>query len=187
MPSTDLTCNQCGFQGTAAVLWGDFRYVEGGREIPLSRTLGWCTSCSDFVPMEDFSIKDELLGEIDEAMDAIKVRTKRWVSFPLLGRTRKDRQDELERLSALIAHLALIGERNGSERCLHCGSTSVQRFDGDYSEPDSYASKGTTVNTGFLHPGCGGEFLASINPLRLNLIFEPRLYSVEGHGLDRQT
>jgi hypothetical protein len=133
--------------------------------------------------MEDFAIKDELLAKIERVLHPINVRTKRWASFSLLTRTRQDRQNELERLSGLIAHLALIGQRKGSERCLKCGSVDVARFDGTYSKPNSYASKGTTVNTGFCHPGCGGEFLASVNPVRLNLIFEPRLYSVEGHEL----
>jgi len=187
MPSTDLVCSKCEFQGSNAVVWGDFRYVGGEREIPLSRTLGWCADCSDFVPMEDFTIKDELLDEIRETLEAISVRTNQWASFSLLKRTRKHRLYEVESLSALIAHLALIGERCGSERCLQCGSTSVQRFDGHYSEPDSYASKGTTVNTGFCHPGCGGTFLASINPMRFNLIFEPRFYSLNGDRFDRQT
>ncbi len=185
MPYSDLICNQCGFHGSDAVVWGDFRYIKGELEIPLSRTLGWCSDCSDFVPMEDFAIEDELLSEIDEALKPISVRAKRWALFSILNR--KDRLNELERLAALIAHLALIGERKGMEKCLHCGSTNVERFDGTYSKPNSYASKGTTDNTGFHHPGCGGEFLASVNPIRLNMIFEPRLYSVEGHGLDRQT
>jgi len=99
MPSVDLTCNQCGFQGSAAVVWGDFRYVEGDREIPVSRTLGWCSDCSNFVPMEDFAIKDELLAEIERILHPISVRTKRWASFYLLKRTRQDRLNELERLS----------------------------------------------------------------------------------------
>jgi hypothetical protein len=185
MAATDLICNQCGFQGTAAVLWGDFRYIKGGLEIPLSRTLGWCSDCSDFVPMEDFAIRDELLVEIQEALAPITVRTKRWASFALLGRTRRERLDEVERLSALIAHLALIGERKGMEKCLHCGSTNVERFDGTYSKPNSYASRGTTDNTGFSHPGCGGEFLASVNPIRLNMIFDPRLYTLDGDRLHR--
>ena len=185
MASTDLVCSKCEFKGSDAVVWGDFRYIKGGLEIPLSRTLGWCASCSDFTPIEDFAIKDELLSDIDEALEAIKVRTRRWASFSVLGRTRKERQDELVRLSALIAHLALIGERKGMERCLHCGSASVERFDGDYSGLAPYASKETTVNTGFYHPGCGGEFMASIHPMRFHYIFEPRFFSVEGYRLDR--
>jgi hypothetical protein len=126
-----------------------------------------------------------LLSDIDKALDAINDRTKRWFSFTLLARTRKDRLDELQRLSALIALLALIGERHGMERCLHCGSVNVVRFDGDYSGLAPYASKEITVNTGFSHPGCGGEFMASINPMRFHHIFEPRLYSVDGYRLDR--
>ncbi|MCX2983416.1 hypothetical protein EYC98_21360 [Halieaceae bacterium IMCC14734] len=184
MPSTDLICDKCGFQGSDDVVWGDFRYIKDGLEIDLSRTLGWCADCSDFVPMEDFAVKDKLLSDIDEALEAIKVRTKRWALFSLLNR--KDRLDELERLSALIAQLALIGERKGCERCLQCGSVNVERFDGDYSGLAQYASKETTVNTGFLHPGCGGEFMASINPMRFHCIFEPRLFSVNGHRLDHQ-
>jgi hypothetical protein len=185
MAPTDLVCSKCEFKGSNAVVWGDFRYIKGGLEIDLSRTLGWCACCSDFVPIEDFAIKDELLADIDEALEAIKLRAIRWLSFSLLGRTRKDRQDELGRLSVLIALLALIGERKGMEKCLHCGSASVERFDETYSRPNSYASKGTTDNTGFHHPGCGGTFLASVNPIRLNFIFEPRLYSVDGYRLDR--
>jgi len=185
MPSTDLVCDKCGFKGSNTVMWGNFRYVEGGHEIPLSRILGWCVDCSDFVAMEDFSTNDDIVAEIEKTLDALKVRTKRWGSFSLLKSTRKDRLAEVERLSGLIAHLALIGERKGMERCLHCGSVNVERFDGTYSKPNSYASKGTTDNTGFYHPGCGGEFLASISPMRFNVIFEPRFYSLNGDRLDR--
>ena len=184
MPSTDLVCNKCGFSGSDDVVWGDFRYVEGDREIPLSRTLGWCADCSDFAPIEDFAIKDRLLAEIERTLRSIKVRTKRWASFSLLKSTRKDRLDELERLSALIGHLALIGERNGSERCLQCGSVNVERFDGNYSELDSFGSDERTINTGFYHPGCGGEFLASVNPARFSIIFHPKFYSMDGYRLD---
>jgi hypothetical protein len=181
MPSTDLICDKCEFKGSDAVVWGDFRYIKGGLEIPLSRTLGWCAECSDFVPIEDFAIKDELLSDIDEALERITVRTKRWASFSLLKSTREHRLNELERLSALIALLALVGERKGMEKCLHCGSLNVERFNGDYSGLDPYSSDKRAIPTGFYHSGCGGEFMASVNPIRLNLIFEPRLYSVDGH------
>jgi hypothetical protein len=56
-------------------------------------------------------------------------------------------------VSALIAQLALAGERNGSERCLECGSVNVERFDGNYSELDPYGTEGATIHTGFFHPG----------------------------------
>ena len=184
MPSTDLVCNKCTFKGSNAVVWGDFRYVEGDREIPLSRSLGWCADCSNFVPMEDFAIKDELLAEMQKALEPIRVRAKRWVSFSLLGRTRKHRLSELDGLSALITQLALAGERNGSERCLGCGSVNVEQVSGTCSGLDPYGSENAAVHTGFFHPGCGGEFLASISPMRFHYIFEPRLYSLDGRRLD---
>ncbi len=184
MPSTDLVCDKCGFQGSTAAVWGDFRYIEGGREIPLTRTLGWCADCCNFVPMEDFAIKDELSAEIERILHPISVRTKRWASFSLLKRTREHRLNELERLSGLIAHLALIGERNGSERCLQCGSVNVERFDGNFLELDPYGTDGATIHTGFFHPGCGGEFLASVSPMRFNVIFEPKFYLVDGERID---
>ncbi|EEB77579.1 hypothetical protein GPB2148_1312 [marine gamma proteobacterium HTCC2148] len=187
MPSTNLVCDKCGFQGSAAVVWGDFRYVDGDREIPVSRTLGWCADCSNFVPMEDFAVKDELLSEIDETLKPLTVRAKRWASFSLFRRTRQDRLDEVERLAALIAYLALIGERKGSERCLQCGSVNVEQFNGNYSDLDPYSSNQTAIHTGFFHPGCGGEFLASINPIRFHLRFEPKFYSADGYRLGRPT
>jgi hypothetical protein len=187
VPSTDLVCSKCESKGSDAGVQSDFRYVEGSREIPLSRTLGWCADCCDFVPTKDFAVKDELLSEIDEALRPIIVRAKGWTSFALLGRTRKRRMNAIDMLSGLIANQALIGERKGMEKCLHCGSVNVERFDRSYSKSDSYAAKSATENTGFFHTGCGGESLASGNPVRLNMIFEPRLYSVDGHRLDRET
>lgn len=185
MPSTDLTCSKCGLRGSNAVVWGDFRYIEGDREIPLSRTLGWCADCCKFVPMEDFAIKDRLLAEIEEILRPIKERVNQRVSFSLLSGTRQHRLNEIDRLSTLVEQLVLIGDRKGSERCLKCGSVSVERFDGDYTGLDPYESGEKTVNTGYYHPGCGGEFLASISPIRFNIIFEPRFYSKDGHRLDR--
>ena len=184
MPSTDLVCNKCDFRGSNAVVWGDFRYVVDGREIPLERRLGWCTDCSNFVPMEDFSIKDELLVQSEGILESMRIRTKRWASFLMLGSTRQDRLNELERLSGLIDQLALIGKRNGSERCLKCGSANVERFSGIYAGLHPYSSDQEAIQTGFLHPGCGGEFLASTCPIRFHLRFDPKFYSVDGYRLD---
>ena len=73
-------------------------------------------------------------------------------------------------------------KRIGTEKCLECGGTDISKFDGDYTlEYDSGRGLFTgTKRTGFNHPGCGGEIIASSNPVRLNIAFTPKYYDFNG-------
>jgi len=186
MPTTDLECDKCGFQGGSGVLHGDFRYVDGECEIPLDRTLGWCADCQEFVPIEQFDDIEEVAAEIERVLYEMSIIEKKWLPVSLFSNRRKQRLARLEQLAGLTKRLALIERRKGHEKCLSCGSVNVSRFDGDYSEIDSFKYSQKIIHTGYLHPGCGGEILATLCPMRFSIIFEPKCYSVNGDRIEGQ-
>src|SRR3989304_4989566 len=63
-------CDSCDFRAGSAVIWGDFIYrLQGGEEISLNRTFGWCHSCASVEPIEDLSDKpNEDLSDRDEVI-----------------------------------------------------------------------------------------------------------------------
>ena len=186
IPWTDLDCDKCGFHGDDSVVLGNSRYVDGDCEIRLRKTLGWCSNCKEFVPIEHFEDNEEVAAEIEKILDGVKVRTKKRLSISLFGNRRKERLNRLEELPGLIKRLVLIEKRKGREKCLHCGSVNVSRFDGDYSQIDPYRPDGKSVHTGYLHPGCGGEILATASPMRFFNTFEAKLYSINGDRIEGQ-
>ena len=81
--------------------------------------------------------------------------------------------------------IKLSRKRIGSERCLLCGGNSVRPFDGDV---DVKMSSGLTYkgqnNTGSIHPGCGGEFIAEGSNMRFAVRLRTRIYSPDGDKIE---
>ena len=129
--------------------------------------------------MEFFEDKDEVEAEIVSVITGGRGAKLR--SFFGLGVSPKS----LEAVKPLQRRLELIEERSGNERCLNCGSFDVKRFDGDFSQLNHFAGDTNAIPTGFMHPECGGEFLATADPIRLFYKFAPKFYSVDGGRLNR--
>ena len=185
-PFTNLECDKCGFRGSDGVVYGVFRYVAGDSEIPIRRTLGWCSDCRKFAAIEDFNDKEEVVAEIAKIQNELRTNTQKRLSISLFSNRHKQRLNRLEQLPGLIKRLALIEKRKGREKCLSCGSDNVSRFDGGYSQIDPFASDQDAIHTGYMHPGCGGEFLATASPMRFFIKYEAKFYSVDGDRIERQ-
>jgi hypothetical protein len=184
IPFTTLECDKCGFQGGDGLVNGDFRYVDGHFEMPVRRTLGWCSDCQSFAPIEDFNDKEEVTTEIQKIIEESKIPTRKRLSFSLFSKPRNKRVNRFSEIPALNKRLALIEKRQGHEKCLHCGSVNVSRFDGDYSEIDTFTYSQKIIHTGYFHPGCGGEILATASPMRFFIKYEPKFYSVDGYRIE---
>lgn len=184
IPFTNLECDKCGFQGGNGVVYGDFRYVDGDSEILLERTLGWCSDCQGFVAVEQFDDREEVAAKIEKIQDEVRIGKNKRPSFSLFNKRPKQPLDRRDQLPGLFRRLALIEKRKGQEKCLHCGSVNVSQFDGDYSQVDPFASEQETIHTGYFHPGCGGEILATASTMRFFIKYQPKFYSVDGYRIE---
>jgi len=168
--------------------WGIFEYQDTEGRYPCNRQLGWCADCNDLVPMEDFSNPDSYAEHIEDRLHWLKSETySAWQAFlNALSRRRRTRHQEW----LVEAEAALRGLRNGqlrrgTERCLKCGSQAVSSFDGCVDvrlSDDGMVFEGRNP-TGYLHPGCGGEFVAEGSEMRFSMRFFTRVYSPEGYLL----
>jgi len=182
MPFINLDCDKCDFHGSSMTTWGDFRYIANKSELNINRLLGWCFNCKKLAPVEDFSDIDEVIAEIGELTTDLKSDYEKWLSYLFLILTRKHTVYRINEISDLTKRLHLIRQRKGSEKCLTCGSENIKIFDGDYSleyEVMEGVFQGTK-HTGFIHPECGGEIIASSNAMRLNMKFTPQCYNFDG-------
>ena len=180
-------CDKCDFQGNSTITWGDFKYVNEGKETNVNRDLGWCFECNKLVPIEDFSDSDRVIDLIELTTKELegKANNKFSISF-------SKRDGKVYLINEILEYsqrLKFIRERIGSEKCLMCGSMEIKPFDGDYSfEPKEYMKRpfNSTKNTGFIHPGCGGGIIAKYNPVRINLESLSRYYSIDGKPLNSE-
>jgi len=183
LPTTTLECESCGYTGSTGVMFGDYRYVVGDREYCVNRTLGWCSVCDGFVPIEEFGDEKlalaELEGSIAEAnkefRSAIMLYLTRW------ARTRRD--SILDDLSEAAFRLKIAKDRRGTEKCLRCSSQEVAPVNCSVFPQYYYEDNDTKTTLDFTHPDCGGNFMASACPIRFNRIFEPEYFSCTGHKL----
>ena len=182
MPSIDLTCEKCQFKGSTRRIWGRYSYLDGRYKYPVDRELGWCYSCSDFAAIERFDAYKAYYEASDclKRIDQLNSQT-RFVMFKKNKALMNHCQEELE---DAIFRQYQASRRKDTERCLTCGSYHVEPFDGDYELEYSNLQYRGSKRTGFLHPGCGGEFIATPNPVRLNVTFDEQLYDIEGTCLN---
>lgn len=179
MPSIDLDCNKCEHSGSSMALWGRYSYTDGEHEINIHRDLGWCFGCERLTAVESLSITDyckDMHGYISELSRLTKHSLL--LLFSKYSRARiKLLQGKIKVTNDLIAQIA-GGKRE--PRCLSCGSTHVDPFDGDYSLEYEGLNYDGEKKTGYIHKGCGGEFIAKPNPLRFNMKFPHLLYNLSG-------
>ncbi len=182
MPSINLTCEKCNFHGSTVATWGRFSYLYNETEIPVDRELGWCFGCNKLRPIECFC-PDETLKVLEEnTLELEKLQSKiLWLVIRKIFYSDEAYYKEKIKTSALALYIA--SKRSGTEVCLECGGSEVSYFDGDYQlEYGGMLYKGEK-RTGFLHPDCGGEFIATPSPIRLNIRFKTRYYNINGQFL----
>lgn len=188
VPHINLSCEKCATTSGTVQLYGSRIYRDGDLEIPLRCTLGWCQSCENLRAVEHFDDADQIRKDICN-LDAELSQYCSTFLQRLLNRLkpayRKNRIWQKAQRDALIRRLELIGKRRGDEACLTCGSRQIREFDGDckLEMGDNFLYRGSK-RTGFLHPGCGGEFIAEACDFRFHLARITKCYSVDGVLVD---
>ena len=180
--SVNLNCDICGFESSTREVWGEFYYINNHLKTPVNRALGWCEQCSKFCPIEDFSNQISICEEIDSLIKYFKNDYSQ-KSVLLIGKKlREDRLFKLELIGVLNEQSKIISKRIGSEKCLNCGSTNVEILISDcLSRIDERIRHSTgSIRTGYIHPNCGGEIIATPSPLHIQMEFTPRYYRSDG-------
>ena len=184
VPSIEFICEKCSHTGSTGLLHGPMMYRHSDKEHDVNRCLGWCHDCDGFASIEDFSDTDELLKKLVKVTDELQYLYGKRIALFLASGARFRRDSLLDCLSETSFRLDLVRKRKGEEKCLRCGCSDVVPFDGSFPRVEFYHHCPEPSATGFRHPGCGGEFIASISPIRFNLIFESQLFSIDGDRLD---
>ncbi len=187
MPTYDLICSRCDYQSSSMVTWGRFVYEDGNSAFPCKHQLGWCENCAGFVPMEAFDASDQEFQEIESSHDWLRrYSDSAWQHFLnwLIPSRRKWLTRQHDRLEGAIKVMKLSMKRKGTERCLDCGSRNVVPFRGNIGVTlaDNFVFAGSS-NTGFIHPHCGGEFIAKGSGTRYLVRFTTRRYDTEGERI----
>lgn len=180
VPSKILTCDKCGLRSPMSRSSGNFKYLIGRNEVTVSSALGWCHDCNDFQAIEHFDAERHW----DEILECRK-EIARLESLLFPWKKRRLIRYQQAQIEASTQMLYVFAKRKGTEKCLECGSTHVVPFDGDCSlklDLGAYVYIGEK-STGFFHPGCGGEFVATPSKVRLNTRFNPTFYDIEGNRL----
>lgn len=173
MPHTNLRCNQCGHTGGTLQLHSPFVYHFRGRDVRISKSLGYCMDCDNFRAMEDFDSVEEALAEIDELSHELLPPINRVVAF-LLAPFRMSRQHEnIRKLQTRAYYLGIAALRQGDERCLTCLGRNITRV------------KSRNLSD-FKHPNCGGEFIAELSDIRFHLSNESIYFDVIGSKLSKR-
>jgi hypothetical protein len=188
MPTYNLRCDRCDYSVSNMILWGAYLYRDEAVDFTCHRTMGWCDDCRELTPIEDF---DQIDFDIQEIESRAKWLAGESVSVwkNLLRVFFKSRRVHLasfaDDIIAATKTIKLSRKRIGSERCLLCGGNCVRAFDGDV---DVKMSSGLTYkgqnNTGFLHPGCEGEFIAEGSNMRFSVRLRTRIYSPDGDKIE---
>jgi hypothetical protein len=183
VPTNTLECESCGYTGGTGVVFGAFRYVVADREYAINRTLGWCSACDGFVPIEQFSDEIVALTRLENSIAEVSRYFSRTVMLCLTKSARFRRDSLFDDLSDTAFRLRLGKDRRGTEKCLRCGSQKVVPVNCSLFPEDYYEENDTKTAIGFTHPGCGGQILASTCPYRFNRVFEPEYFSINGYRL----
>lgn len=190
VPHINLTCDRCEASWSPLQLNKHRVYLDGDVEVPIYSTLGWCESCAALRPVEHFEDAVWTQQEIDEIEAELQSLSDTWMKrlgLRLFPGKRVSVDWRAEKLSSLQHRLVLIAKRRGDEACLVCGSRQLQPFTGDYSlEMDGTFSYVGSKPTGFIHPGCGGEFIATGSDIRFIFSRITYCYSVEGRLIEER-
>ena len=202
MPFLVFTCTDCDYQGSSTVGWGEFAYEGGGRRVPVQHVLAWCTSCNDIAPVEELPdgkrierLASEIVSKEQELGRMMRMNVQKERS--LLGRLlrlpqRPPREmDELEcrifLLQEELQHerdrLELLAGRRCGPRCLICGSLDhvpLPEIRLEDACEDAPESPRPAVPVGVRHPGCSGNLLVALPPVRISIAEEQRLYDSSG-------
>ena len=186
MPSKVIFCDKCDYDTGDTVLSGEYVYLNPkGDEARFWPKLGWCNSCASLVPVENLTISHtdfESLEKLNLEVKQAKAEVKASLFKRLFTRKWLWLENRLKDLSSEINLLVIKHRRQGSEKCLGCGSSDIEMMDlssrlEEEAWPGSY--KGL-AHTGYFHPGCGGEFMVKGSTMRWMLARVKKIFTEEG-------
>lgn len=166
--------------------------LSDGRSCNLERTVGFCSDCDAFVPVEDLDVDQarsrivDAMRERDEKLAAYQKASQTfWAKLGFLSADAKREKANYEhfqnKISELTTHLEICTARSGSPRCLSCGSLSVCAFVLP-SASDFAASP--TLKIPFPHSGCASPIEVTQSRLRIKFRERaPRYFDFEGTEL----
>lgn len=175
MPSICLKCEKCGCHGDTFQLWGNYAYLVDGLEVSMSRQLGFCFDCNGLKPMELFDMESCRDTLVESVSSLKKIEASTLSTF-----RRSEKSHYLTEIAKATHLLYIAAKRQGNERCLECGKTHISPFEGDYKLEYNGTLYMGSKRTGFVHPNCGGEFVATPNPVRLHMAFKSKFYDLDG-------
>lgn len=178
---TVFTCDKCDFKASSKIVWGRFYYqAAADRLIPLNRSLGWCSSCKTLTPVEDLSIRKVTYDEIREyEAELFDFESRGFLKKRLVGSKKKERIAYVRRcLEENLKLVDILRSRQSPPRCLICSDTQVilHKFLTIADDDNS----GKPRLTGFVHPDCGGNIIASNAGISLMVQMKSRAYTTEG-------
>lgn len=178
MGSNDIACTKCAFASSDARANGVFRYrLASGREIDVSRTLGWCFTCNNLEAIESSQSLAEYFGEMRAYLD--QLRSLGMPSFwqHLRGEWYLRSSSAVDSISENLDALEYYSGRTRKLRCLRCGGCSHMKI-----EFPSALSEGVLI-TDIRHPDCEGWLTIAPSEIRLNFKSEPKIYDELGLAL----
>ncbi len=182
-----ISCSRCGFETSSRRIWGNFNYLmPNNTSLSIFRTSGWCRSCANIEPVEQFPDRQKTKAEI-AALEKARLpsdapKSPKWFRWFLFS---KRRAAKLRREQAYLNReilekqmiLRFLDLRTDSPCCLSCGSEDISIVD----IPSVQA--GEVVEIPFAHPDCGGMFTVRRAGVRLTMSFPLRTYTLNGKSV----
>lgn len=182
VPYKVVSCSVCGYSQWNLILVGSFVWRDStNREYSIDRELGYCRYCENIVAMERLPSLDEF-DKARDAFHASYIRKKfiaaRLDRDPLRQDLIADALDPSGGFEVLEAVMSL----GRGPVCLRCGADQVEAIPIPASD---FLDARNGVPTGFLHPGCGGEFFArGSGGNRIAPSIEKRVYDIFGQLIE---
>jgi hypothetical protein len=194
-----LTCDSCNYIGASSAVWGHFIYDSpSDNDVWVNRELGWCYQCEDLAPIEVLpsleSIQEieHMIEKKAQELHEIKQKARQGRSFlrkllqlpaymPDTGRMVESDQFRFKHnLAEERKRFDLLKGRKSKPRCLSCGNERCFVLPEYTKPPGSDEYPGEPVSTEIKHPNCGGNLMVQYSGIRASMIFEHRIYDIEG-------
>lgn len=172
-------------------MWGRREYLLPDKSrIPVDAGLAWCNGCSNLVAAEviDCGAKAQerriLESQRSKLQEALVGRSGFVRSLTGLGSAETERiRDDLRHCDQMIersgVYLNAMSNRQSPPRCLKCSGTAVVGVIIPALRDDEQR-----VRTGFIHPRCGGQFIATLSSIYWSMTFPNiDLFDLDGRFL----
>ena len=178
LESLSIRCEACDFASSSMRIWGQYVYKTSPHSvIYVNRTAGWCYSCQNIAPIEDFTDYEDMKQELQVYIEK-RNKHEKTIRYSLFSYVSKEHRRIRDHIWQLSDRLIFCDERVSPPKCLECGSTDVVPVKLPYySDNDKHPLD-------FTHPNCGGKLYIKNTLIRFTMRFSERFYDAEGNRLD---